>query len=92
MVEALREKNIPVAYVLFEGEGHGFRQAANVRQAFENELSFYAQVFDFRPPARLSLLKSKTSRLSREDHVTRSDTSRSVHSTEIDAKFSIQSI
>ena len=47
MVEALREKNIPVAYVLFEGEGHGFRQAANVRQALENELSFYAQVFDF---------------------------------------------
>ena len=47
MVEALREKNIPVAYVLFEGEGHGFRQAANVRQALENELSFYAQVFGF---------------------------------------------
>ncbi|MEC7398279.1 MAG: prolyl oligopeptidase family serine peptidase, partial [Pseudomonadota bacterium] len=47
MVEALREKYIPVAYVLFEGEGHGFRQAANVRQALENELSFYSQVFDF---------------------------------------------
>ena len=48
MVEALRAKNIPVAYVLFEGEGHGFRQAANMRQALEDELSFYAQVFAFK--------------------------------------------
>ena len=48
MVEALRAKNIPVAYVLFEGEGHGFRQAENMRQALEDELSFYAQVFSFK--------------------------------------------
>lgn len=49
MVEALREKGIPVAYVPFEGEGHGFRQAANIRSALEGELSFYGQVFGFDP-------------------------------------------
>ena len=49
MVEALREKGIPVAYVPFEGEGHGFRQAENIRRALEGELSFYGQVFGFDP-------------------------------------------
>ena len=58
--QALREKNIPVAYVLFEGEGHGFRQAANVRR-LENELSFYAQVFDF-SRGEIEPVEMKTSR------------------------------
>ena len=49
MVEALREKGIPVAYVPFEGEGHGFRQAENIYRALEGELSFYGQVFGFDP-------------------------------------------
>ncbi len=30
MVDALRAKGVPVAYVAFEGEQHGFRQAANI--------------------------------------------------------------
>jgi dipeptidyl aminopeptidase/acylaminoacyl peptidase len=47
IVAALRERQIPHAYLLFEGEGHGFRQAANIRRALEAELSFYAQVFGF---------------------------------------------
>ncbi|CAN5170863.1 S9 family peptidase [soil metagenome] len=47
IVAALRERHIPHAYLLFEGEGHGFRQAANMRRALEAELSFYAQVFGF---------------------------------------------
>ena len=33
----------------FEGEGHGFRQAANLKQAMENELYFYGRVFGFEP-------------------------------------------
>ena len=44
MVEALREKGLPYAYVLFEGEQHGFRKAESIRSALEAELSFYAQV------------------------------------------------
>jgi dipeptidyl aminopeptidase/acylaminoacyl peptidase len=51
IVAALRTKGVPVAYVLFEGEQHGFRQAANIRRAYEAELSFYAQVLGFELPA-----------------------------------------
>jgi dipeptidyl aminopeptidase/acylaminoacyl peptidase len=47
LVAALRERRIPHAYLLFEGEGHGFRQAQNITRALEAELSFYAQVFGF---------------------------------------------
>jgi dipeptidyl aminopeptidase/acylaminoacyl peptidase len=47
MVEALRRKRLPVAYVPFEGEGHGFRQANNIRRALDAELYFYSRVFRF---------------------------------------------
>jgi dipeptidyl aminopeptidase/acylaminoacyl peptidase len=42
MVEALRAKGIPVAYLLFAGEQHGFRQAGNIKRALDAELYFYA--------------------------------------------------
>ncbi len=48
IVAALARNGLPHAYLLFEGEGHGFRQAANRRRALEAELSFYAQVWGFR--------------------------------------------
>lgn len=47
MVEALRAKGIPVAYVPFEGEQHGFRQAKNIKRALDAELYFYSRVFGF---------------------------------------------
>jgi dipeptidyl aminopeptidase/acylaminoacyl peptidase len=47
MADALRAKGLPVALIMFEGEGHGFRQAANLKRSLEAELSFYAQVFGF---------------------------------------------
>ncbi len=47
MVNALKEKGIPVAYLLFEGEQHGFRKAENIKRALDAELSFYAQIFGF---------------------------------------------
>jgi dipeptidyl aminopeptidase/acylaminoacyl peptidase len=50
IVEALRAKGVPVSYLPFEGEQHGFRQAANNRRALEAELSFYAQVLGLDPP------------------------------------------
>jgi dipeptidyl aminopeptidase/acylaminoacyl peptidase len=50
IVGALRDRKVPVAYVAFEGEQHGFRQAANIRRALDGELSFYAQVFGFDLP------------------------------------------
>lgn len=47
MVDALDQKHVPVAYVPFEDEGHGFRQAANIQRSLEAEWSFYGQVFGF---------------------------------------------
>ncbi len=44
IVGALRERGIPHAYLLFEGEGHGFRRAETIVTALEAELSFYAQI------------------------------------------------
>jgi len=42
MVDALRAKGTPVGYLLFAGEQHGFRQAANIKRALDAELLFYA--------------------------------------------------
>ena len=47
MVDALRAKGLPVAYVPFEGEQHGFRRAENIKRALDAELYFYSRVFDF---------------------------------------------
>lgn len=47
MVDALKEKGIPVAYLLFEGEQHGFRKSENIKRALDAELSFYSQIFGF---------------------------------------------
>jgi len=50
MVNALREKGVPVAYLLFEGEQHGFRQSQNIKKALDAELYFYSRVFGFNLP------------------------------------------
>lgn len=42
MVDALHAKGIAVSYLLFEGEQHGFRQAANIKRALDAELCFFA--------------------------------------------------
>jgi dipeptidyl aminopeptidase/acylaminoacyl peptidase len=47
MVEALRAKGVPVAYLPFEGEQHGFRRAENIRRALDAELYFYSRIFGF---------------------------------------------
>jgi dipeptidyl aminopeptidase/acylaminoacyl peptidase len=49
MYEAMAARGLPVALVMFEGEGHGFRRAENIRRALEGELDFYGQVFGFTP-------------------------------------------
>ena len=48
MFAALREKGLPVSYVPFEGEHHGFRRAENIKRALDSELYFYSRVFGFR--------------------------------------------
>lgn len=47
MVEAVRAKGLPVAYLTFEGEQHGFRKAENIKRVLEAELYFYSKVFGF---------------------------------------------
>ena len=47
MFAALKEKGLPVAYVPFEGEQHGFRRAENIKRAMDGELYFYSRVFGF---------------------------------------------
>ena len=47
MVQALRAKGLPVAYLSFAGEGHGFRKAENIKRALDAELYFYSRIFGF---------------------------------------------
>jgi dipeptidyl aminopeptidase/acylaminoacyl peptidase len=49
MVDALRRKGVPVAYLAFEGEQHGFRRAETIKRALEAELYFYGRIFGFTP-------------------------------------------
>ena len=47
MHAALKARGVPVAYLEFEGEQHGFRTAANIVRALQAEAYFYARVFGF---------------------------------------------
>lgn len=49
MVNALRRNRIPVSYIAFEGEQHGFRRAENIIRSMKAELYFYSRVFGFVP-------------------------------------------
>jgi dipeptidyl aminopeptidase/acylaminoacyl peptidase len=49
MVEAMRLRGLPFAYVAFEGEQHGFRRAENIIRSIEAELWFYGRVLGFEP-------------------------------------------
>ncbi len=47
MVDALRAKGVPVSYVAYAGEQHGFRKAENIKHSLDSELYFYSRVFGF---------------------------------------------
>jgi dipeptidyl aminopeptidase/acylaminoacyl peptidase len=49
MADALRRNGVPFAYLTFEGEQHGFRQAKNIIRRAEAELYFYGRVLGFEP-------------------------------------------
>jgi len=49
MADAVRAKGLPVAFLTFEGEQHGFRQADTIVRCLEAELFFYGAVFRFTP-------------------------------------------
>ena len=49
MVGALRAKGVPVAYIPFEGEQHGFRRAENIKRSLDAEFYFYSRIFSYEP-------------------------------------------
>tara|TARA_B100001094_G_scaffold123600_1_gene119402 strand:+ start:58819 stop:60744 length:1926 start_codon:yes stop_codon:yes gene_type:complete len=49
IVAALKSQDIRHAYILFEGEGHGFRKSENIVKALESEYSFFSEIFGFEP-------------------------------------------
>lgn len=49
IVAALEARGVPVSYLLFEGEQHGFRKADNVVRALEAELAFFGAMLGFVP-------------------------------------------
>jgi dipeptidyl aminopeptidase/acylaminoacyl peptidase len=59
IVDALWERRLPHAYLLYPGEDHGFRSKDNIIGSFEAELSFYGQIFGFEPADQLVPLEVK---------------------------------
>ena len=57
MVAALRDRGLPVAYLEFEGEQHGFRRAATIERTLQAELYFYGRAFGFSPADRLKAVE-----------------------------------
>ena len=53
MVASLKDKKIPVAYLPFEGEQHGFRISKNIQRTLEAELYFYSKVFGFKAAGKI---------------------------------------
>jgi len=51
MVDALKARGVPVAYVPLAGEGHGFRKAENIIRTLDAELYFYQRVLKLVAPA-----------------------------------------
>ena len=49
MFDAVRAKGLPVAYVSFPNERHGFRALQSSQRALSAELYFYGRVFGFTP-------------------------------------------
>jgi dipeptidyl aminopeptidase/acylaminoacyl peptidase len=57
MFAAVRARGLPVAYLPFEGEQHGFRRAENIKRSLEAEFYFYSQVFGFTPADAIEPVK-----------------------------------
>jgi dipeptidyl aminopeptidase/acylaminoacyl peptidase len=56
MAAAARSKHLPVALVIYPGEGHGFRRAETIKASYEAQLSFLGQIFGFAPAGDIPVL------------------------------------
>ncbi|GAV06299.1 hypothetical protein RvY_16313 [Ramazzottius varieornatus] len=50
MFEVMKAKGLPSAFVLFEGEGHGFTKKENIKKCLDTEYAFYVKVFGIFAP------------------------------------------
>lgn len=57
VADALRRRDVPVVYIEFEGEGHGFRKFENLVRVLESELAFFGRMFSFQPADALPELE-----------------------------------
>ncbi|GAB3624914.1 S9 family peptidase [Mariniluteicoccus endophyticus] len=57
MAAAVRAKGLPVALIMFEGEAHGFRDAASVRRSLEATQAFLGRLFGFEPTDEIDALE-----------------------------------
>jgi dipeptidyl aminopeptidase/acylaminoacyl peptidase len=49
LAAAARRRGLPVALIMFEGEGHGFRKAETIKAAIEAQIYFLGRIFGFEP-------------------------------------------
>jgi dipeptidyl aminopeptidase/acylaminoacyl peptidase len=49
IARALEEKGVPVAFLSFPDEGHGFRHAETIRRTLDGEFYFYCRIFGIEP-------------------------------------------
>lgn len=61
MVAVLKQKQLPYSYILFEGEGHGFRQKENIIAALNSELGFYRQILAIESEEKIPLVAIENS-------------------------------
>jgi dipeptidyl aminopeptidase/acylaminoacyl peptidase len=57
LADAARGKHLPVALIMFDGEGHGFRRAETIKTATEAQIYFLGKVFGFEPADRVQSIK-----------------------------------
>jgi dipeptidyl aminopeptidase/acylaminoacyl peptidase len=57
MFQAIRQKGLPVAYIAFPQEAHGFRLAENIKKSLDSEFYFYSRVFGFQPAEQLEAIE-----------------------------------
>jgi dipeptidyl aminopeptidase/acylaminoacyl peptidase len=53
MFSLLEKNGVPVAYLAFEGEGHGFRKARTIADSLQSELAFYCRILGISPAGSL---------------------------------------
>jgi dipeptidyl aminopeptidase/acylaminoacyl peptidase len=57
ILDSLKNRGVPVAYVPFPGEQHGFRKAENIIRAHEAELYFYSRILGFEPADKIEAVE-----------------------------------